>query len=163
MEMINMTENKMTTQEKVEMFFNNTNKRANYNYKELRQELVGNFLESGYFESTTQELIFKRMLKEIHEVMKEQNSLSVSSSTYYANSQLIDGIKALFPESWKMVRYFKYYAGTSSLNDATTTDILNVVISISKQDRSKFDKLNLMEETIDISKEIEERSETQVA
>ena len=152
-----MTDNRMTTQEKVEMFFNNTNKRANYNYKERRQILIEDFLNSGYFESSTQELMFKRMLKEIHLTMKHQDALSVSASTFYAYEQLIAGIKALFPESWKMVRYFKYYVGTSELNKASQTDILNAVISICKQDRSKFDRLKLMEETRDMSIVVEEK------
>ncbi len=144
-----MTENKMTTQEKIDMFFHNTNKRASFNFKQRRQDLIEDFLESGYFESSTQELIFRRMLKEIFEAMKEQEKVSVNASTYYAFEELISGIKDLFPESWKMVRYFKYYAGTSELNKASTTDILNVVINISKRDRSKFERLKLDENVQD--------------
>jgi len=139
----------MSSKDKVDCFFKNTNRRASNHYIELRQELVNDFLNSNYFSSTTQILIFKRMLKEINDTMKEQESTSASSSTYFAFQELILGIKALFPESWKLVRYFKYYAGTSSLNEASKVDILNVVISISKKDKSKFEKLNLIENTID--------------
>lgn len=139
-----MTEHKMTNQDKIDMFFNNTNKRASFNLKDRRQKLVDDFLDTNYFSSSTQELIFKRMLKEIHSVMKKQDHISVSGSTFYAYEQLITGIQDLFTEGWQMVRYFKYYAGTSELNSASQTDILNVVINISKRDRSKFERLQLL-------------------
>lgn len=145
-----MTENKMTTQEKIDMFYANTNKRAAFDFKNRRQELVEDFLDSGYFTSSTQELMFKRMLKEIHEAMKNQNEtqncqVRFNSATYHAFEQLITGIQDLFPEAYMMVRYFKYYAGTSQLNNASSTDILNVVVNISKRDRSKFERLKLTE------------------
>ena len=101
--------------------------------------------------NATQKIIFKRMLKEVHEAMKEQSQLEVAASTYYAYEQLISGIKDLFPESWMLVRYFKYYSGTSEVNQANQMDVLNVVIAISKRDRSKFERLEFetQENTVD--------------
>ena len=146
-----MTDKQMTMEEKVDIFHNTINSRSTYYYKNKRQELVEPFLDSDYFSSATQKIIFKRMLKEVHEAMKEQSQLEVAASTYYAYEQLISGIKDLFPESWMLVRYFKYYSGTSEVNQANQMDVLNVVIAISKRDRSKFERLEFetQENTVD--------------
>ena len=141
-----MSEKQMTMEEKVGIFHNTINNRSTFHYKNMRQELVEPFLESDYFTSATQQIIFKRMLKEVHEAMKEQSKLEVAASTYYAYEQLISGIKELFPESWMLVRYFKYYSGTSEVNLANQMDVLNVVIAISKRDRSKFVRLEFEQE-----------------
>lgn len=151
----------MTQREKVAMFRNNSLYKTSSDFNRERQVMITNFLESGYFESATQELVFKRMLKEIHEALKENNQtdldteiienglreklqLSLSVSTYNAYKELINGIKEMFPKSWHLVRFFKYYSGKSILKETTQMDVLNVVIAINKRDRSKFEKLELI-------------------
>jgi hypothetical protein len=146
-----MTDQKMTMKEKVDIFRNSTNSRSTHYYRNERQELVEPFLQSDYFTSATQHIMFKRMLKEIYETMKSQSKLEVASSTYYAYKNLIEGIKDLFPESWMLVRYFKYYSGNSEVNQANQMDVLNVVIAILKKDRSKFQRLELAHEEENIS------------
>lgn len=141
-----MTEKQMTMEEKIGIFHNSINNRSTFHFKNIRQELVEPFLESDYFTSGTQKIIFKRMLKEVHEALNKQSKLEVAASTYYAYEQLISGIKELFPESWMLVRYFKYYSGQSEVNKANQMDVLNVVIAISKRDRAKFKRLQFEEE-----------------
>lgn len=142
-----MTDKTMTMEEKIDIFNKTINSRSTYYYKNKRQELVDPFLNSNYFTSATQQIIFKRMLKEIYEAMKKQSQLELAASTYYAYQELISGIKELFPESWMLVRYFKYYSGTSEVNQANQMDVLNVVIAISKRDRSKFERLEFEKQT----------------
>jgi ACT domain-containing protein len=138
-----MTDKTMAMEKKVDIFHNIINSRSAYYYKNKKQELIEPFLNSNYFTSATQKIIFKRMLKEIYEAMKNQSKLEMETSTYYAYEQLISGIKDLFPESWMLVRYFKYYSGSSEINQTNQMDVLNAVIAISKRDRSKFERLEL--------------------
>jgi len=53
-----------------------------------------------------------------------------------------------------MVTFFKYYTGKSELTNVTQTDVLNVIVAISKRDRSNFEKLNLNESVNETLEEI---------
>lgn len=140
---------KLTTEQKVGMYHSNRTKKAVYELNKKKNKMVSEFLESGYLDSSTRQLIFKRMLAEINNVSKQGSELESAAFCLSAYEDLILGIKELFDESRKMVTYFKYYTGKSELTSVTQTDVLNVIVAISKRDRSNFDRLRLNEPLVE--------------
>lgn len=137
---------KLTTEQKVGMYHSNRTKKAVYEINKKKNKMVSDFLESGYLDTSTRQLIFKRMITEINSVSKQGSELETAAFCLSAYEDLIAGIQELFDNSRKMVTYFKYYTGKSELSRVTQTDVLNVIVAISKRDRSNFERLNLNEE-----------------
>ncbi len=134
---------KLTTEQKVNMYHTNRTKKALYEINNKKNKMVSDFLESGFLDTSTRQLIFKRMISEINVVSKRGSDLESAAFCLSAYEDLITGIKELFDESRKMVTFFKYYTGKSELTNVTQTDVLNVIVAISKRDRSNFEKLGL--------------------
>lgn len=147
---------KLTAEQKVSMYHTNRTKKAVYELNQKKNKMVSDFLESGYLDTSTRQLIFKRMISEINVVSKRGSELESAAFCLSAYEDLIKGIKELFDESRKMVTFFKYYTGKSELTNVTQTDVLNVIVAISKRDRSNFEKLNLNESIKESSIEVTE-------
>tara|TARA_B100000700_G_scaffold298745_1_gene364958 strand:- start:5589 stop:6068 length:480 start_codon:yes stop_codon:yes gene_type:complete len=100
--------------------------------------------DTGFLTSTSQEQVLDKVLNTIQNSQKFKsigNPVLAQERINREQISFINNIRDLFQDGWQLVVFFKFYAKTKNIHDASGFNIWNVINAVEKKDRSNFSKL----------------------